>query len=156
MISSQTVLARYRNTIVIVAVLLGLAQATVLLRLDSGSAILAGGVTRFLSRVLAVVAFVLTPAIVSFDGTRHYRDANPRARLWWYLGGLISAVLGCIGVAIGLLQVATGASGLGGSGAASGTFLLALLGGLILGVWAGAVMGWLGHLLGRLTLALGL
>jgi hypothetical protein len=101
------------------------------------------------------VEFMVIPAAVSFDGTRHFRDIGIRARRWWYLGGLIAAILGSIGVAVGLVQVASGTTGFADDGMATDVFLLGSLVGLLLGVWAGAFMGWIGHLLGRLTIHLG-
>lgn len=140
----------------IAAIVLGLAQVAIVVPWNGLTGLPVGSAIGTVSRLLALVEFVVIPAVVSFDGTRHFRGIGIRARRWWYLGGLIAAILGSIGVAVGLVQVASGTVGFADEGSATDVFLLGLLGGLLLGVWAGAFMGWIGHLLGRLTIRLGL
>ena len=148
--------SRYRRLIIVVALLLAAAQLVPALGIDTGWGLIGEGEVAICARRLALVAFVLLPAAVALDGTRYYRESRPRARVWWYLGGLVGAILGSVGVAMGVLQVAIRAANLGEGQASSGAYLLALLVGLVLGVWVGAMMGWIGHLFGRLTLSLGL
>lgn len=152
---SQSVLTRYRSPLLIAAIVLALAQVAIVVPWNGlvGSPIRSAAGT--VSRLLALVEFVVIPAAVAFDGTRHFRGVGIQARRWWYLGGLIAAILGSIGVAVGLAQVALGTTGFADEGSATDAFLLGLLGGLIVGIWAGAFMGWIGHLLGRVTIRLG-
>jgi hypothetical protein len=153
---SRSVLSRYRTPMFIVAIVLGLAQIAMVLPWRGLLGSRFASTTGTVSRLIALLEFVVIPAAMSFDGTRHFRDMGIRARRWWYLGGLIAAILGSIGVAVGLVQVASGATGFADEGTATDMFLLGLLGGLLLGIWSGAFMGWIGNLLGRLTIRLGI
>jgi hypothetical protein len=152
----QVVFSRYKGIVLAAAILLGAAQIIASIGYDAGWGWMREAEGRGYVGSLALLAFVVLPSAVAVDGTRFYREVRPRARLWWYVGGLVSAVLGSVGVALGLLQVAIGAANVGEAQATNGTYLLALLGGLVFGVWVGAIMGFIGHLLGRLTLSLGL
>ena len=151
----RSILRRYRGTIVGSSILLAASQLVPILGYDIGTGWLSLESVEIVASAGAIVFLALVPFCLGLFGTRHYGKDVKQSRTWWYVGALASAVLGAVGVIIGILQMRLRQIHLGESETVSGTYLAALLGGMVAGIWVGAFMGWIGHLVGRLTVRLG-
>jgi hypothetical protein len=150
---SRPVAQRYRTTIILACLVLGLAHAAIIVGYDLGTGLISEKWAEWGAGFIAAAGTVLLPAGIGVDGTRYYRDPSPRARTWWQLGAMVAAIVGAVAMALGVIQGVVYQAQPGSSG---GTFTLVLLLGYIIGIWSGAFMGWIGNLLGRLTIRLGI